>query len=130
MHRVFDFQVKFAILMPMLKSLLEKKLKRIVQDLMPLSPDKIVLFGSAGKPKQMDEYSDIDIAVILETNLHFLERLKKVGQLCSLSDPIDFLVYTPEEFKRMRESGNPFAVAIQQGRLLYEKKPRTSRKVA
>lgn len=105
------------------KEKLAKRVKLLVEDLKVYQPDKIILFGSAAKG-DTDAYSDLDVVVIKETSQRFLKRLIEVAKL--LRDkvyPVDIFVYTPEEFKRMKEQENPFiAQVLKSGKVIYEKR--------
>jgi uncharacterized protein len=86
-------------------------------------PEKIILFGSrvAGID---NEGSDIDLAIVKETEKRPLERRIEVETL--LADrtvPIDIVVYTPEEMRTLYSQGSPFIEEIvEKGRLLYMRK--------
>ncbi len=69
------------------------------------------LFGSCAYGRE-DEYSDLDIMIVSETNEDFFHRHKEFPQLYELGRPIDLFVYTPEEFKQMKEAKNPFVMNI------------------
>lgn len=87
-------------------------------------PQKIILFGSmAGE--NIAEWSDIDLAIIKETPLPFLQRSREVALLCQAEVGVDFLVYTPAEFEQMIAEQNPFIVdeIIKKGKVLYERQP-------
>lgn len=99
-----------------------KKLNIIVEDLKQYHPDKIILFGSAARG-DFDEYSDIDIVLVKETNKPFVKRLREVALLCRLNEPIDILVYTPQEIEEMKKGHNFFIETIlREGKVLYERK--------
>lgn len=52
--------------------------------------------------------SDIDLLVVSETGLPFVERAMEFGEVySSVPYPIDMLVYTPEEFRRLWADGSP-----------------------
>ena len=100
-----------------------ENLKRVLERLKEYQPEKIILFGSYARG-QTDEYSDLDFVLIKKTDKRFLERLIEVAKLIDndLGD-VDVFVYTPEEFERMIEWGNPFIEwVLKEGRILYEKK--------
>jgi len=100
-----------------------ENLKRVLERLKEYQPEKIILFGSYARG-QTDEYSDLDFVLIKKTDKRFLERLIEVAKLIDndLGD-VDVFVYTPEEFERMIEWGNPFIERVlKEGRTLYEKK--------
>ncbi len=99
-----------------------KKLSIIVEDLKQYHPDKIILFGSAARG-DVDEYSDIDIVLVKETDKPFVKRLREVALLCRLNEPIDILVYTPREIEEMKKGHNSFIETIlREGKVLYERK--------
>lgn len=99
----------------------EAQLGTLVEQLKAYDPEQIILFGSAARG-DTDEYSDLDIVVIKKTKEQFLERLKEVALLCNVPVPIDFFVYTPEEFALMKEQDNPFIERVaSEGKVLYEK---------
>lgn len=86
-------------------------------------PEKVILFGSLADDS-VGEWSDIDLAIIKESSLPFLERLEEVALLCRAGVGVDYLVYTPDEFAQMIADKNPFVLEIiQQGKVLYEREP-------
>ena len=100
---------------------LTQKLQIIVEALKKYDAQKILLFGSLAKGNA-DEYSDIDILVIKKTDKPFVKRLREVALLCKLDEPIDILVYTPEEIEEMKKAGNFFIESVfSEGRVLYER---------
>jgi len=84
-------------------------------------PQKVILFGSMATDT-VGEWSDIDLVIIKETSLPFLQRLREVALLCRVSVGVDFLVYTPTEFEQMITENNPFILEeiINKGKLLYD----------
>ena len=100
----------------------EKKIKWLISDLKNYVPEKIILFGSA-TTKNMDEYSDMDVVVIKQTQENFLERIKKtVFMLRDEIGKVDIFVYTPQEFEKMKEVENPFiSRVLETGKVIYEK---------
>lgn len=105
----------------MMKLPLEERVRRLVRALAPYEPQVVYLFGSAGRQKD-DELSDLDVVVLKETTVPFLDRLSEVGRLLPPEiGAVDLLVYTPAEFRRMREDGSAFAETIaNEGRVIYE----------
>jgi len=87
------------------RALTDLYLDEIVAVLKPYDPERIILFGS--RPRgEADEHSDYDLMVIKRTDRPFLDRLRDmVPYLRQLTRPADILVYTPEEFARMGETG-------------------------
>lgn len=94
----------------------------IINDLKKYEPEKIILFGSAGRG-DADEYSDIDLIVIKETKKSFVERLVEViAYVRPELQPVDILVYTQSEFTEMERNSNPFITQVlKEGKVLYEK---------
>lgn len=68
---------------------------------------RVLVFGSYARGDQ-DEYSDLDIVVVCETDRPFLERFRDFKALFDLPIPVELLVYTPAEFASMVKAGNPF----------------------
>lgn len=55
--------------------------------------------------------SDIDLIVVAPTDRPFVERFRDyLPAIANVGIAVDLLVYTPEEFGRMREEGRPFLV--------------------
>lgn len=61
-------------------------------------PEKIILFGSLAQG-QVNEWSDLDLVIVQQTALPFLERSKQILRLLRPQVGLDVLVYTPEEFR-------------------------------
>ncbi|HLF02919.1 MAG TPA: nucleotidyltransferase domain-containing protein [Anaerolineales bacterium] len=85
---------------------------------------KVILFGSMAQDT-IGEWSDLDLVIIKDTTLPFLERLKEVALLCRARVGVDFLVYTPNEFAQMVAENNPFIIeeVIRKGKVIYERQP-------
>jgi predicted nucleotidyltransferase len=99
---------------------LNRELERIVQKLKEsYQPEKIILFGSLAQ-RDIKEGSDIDLAIIKDTNKRPLDRCLEVARICQPSFAINFVVYTPEEFRMQKEAGNFFVVdeIIERGHVL------------
>ncbi len=86
-------------------------------------PDSIILFGSRAEGKER-EGSDIDLVVVKETEKRPLDRQIEVeGLLADRAVPVDILVYTPEEVRRLYSLGSPFIEEVmEKGRLIYMRK--------
>ena len=98
----------------------QSKIDGLVNALMAYEPEKIILFGSAARG-DTDEYSDIDLVLIKETDTRFVERLLEAGLLIPKGISADVFVYTPSEFLSMIDAGNPFiGQVLQDGQVLYE----------
>ena len=86
----------------------------------PIDPERIILFGSRARG-QADAWSDYDLMVIKRTARSFVERLQDmVPYLVQCKCPVDILVYTPEEFDRMPDTGLGWMVR-QEGVTVYER---------
>jgi predicted nucleotidyltransferase len=95
-------------------------LDRIVRLLQGYEPEQIILFGSRARG-EADEHSDYDIVVIKRTDRSFLERLRDVvPYLVAFDRAAEILVYTPEEFAQMSETGLGWIVH-HEGLVLYER---------
>ncbi|MDR1248209.1 MAG: nucleotidyltransferase domain-containing protein [Treponema sp.] len=102
----------------------------LVFSLKPSDPYRIILFGSYAKGNQ-NENSDIDLMVILDDNhvsKTYAERLNKRISIRKLvleinrKIPLDILVYSKAELKKIKEHGNYFIDEIEKtGKILYEK---------
>ena len=109
---------------------LSTTLNNLVVSLKPSDPYKIVLFGSYanGNPT---EHSDIDLMVILDNDhisTTYQERLDKKLYIRTLvldinqEIPLDILVYSKAELKKIKEYGNTFITEIEKtGKVIYEK---------
>jgi len=103
------------------KKVLEEELEKMLFVLKTqYKPEKIILFGSLADGK-VKEWSDIDLLVIKKTKKRFLDRIGELIGLCSPSVGTDFLIYTPEEFKRLSKE-EPFIQEeiLKKGTVLYE----------
>lgn len=97
-------------------------LLRLVTLLRRYEPERILLFGSRARG-QADRQSDYDVVVIKRTGRPFLDRLRDMTPfLAEFDRPADVLVYTPEEFERMSETGLGWLVR-KEGIVLYERTP-------
>lgn len=67
--------------------------------------DRIYLYGSFAK-EEIHEGSDIDLVIVGRFTGSMFDRINKILKLTDL--PIELLVYTPEEFERMKRNNNPF----------------------
>ena len=62
---------------------------------------KIIVFGSlAGN--EISEWSDLDIVVVRDTSLRFLDRSAELIRVLQPQVGVDFLVYTPDEWDLLK----------------------------
>ncbi len=102
------------------KRRLRTELDRLVERLVALyQPERVIVFGSLAHD-QVGEWSDLDIAVIKQTNLPFLDRLLEVSLLVKPKVAADIVVYTPQEYKAMKQDGGSFVDEIERGRVVYD----------
>ena len=87
-----------------------------------LHPEKIILFGSYAYGTPTPD-SDVDLLVVMETNLSSTQRFLAVSRLLSPRPfPVDILVKRPNEIKRALAAGDFFIKEIiSQGKVLYER---------
>jgi len=87
-----------------------------------LNPEKIVLFGSHAHGHPGPD-SDVDLLVIMRTELRPAERVRVVSRLLSPRPfPVDIVVRTPVELARDLQRVDPFMRDIvEKGRVLYER---------
>ena len=89
------------------KRVLESELKRYVDLLIAHeNPERILVFGSISSG-DVHRWSDIDLVIVKDTTLPFLERAREIRLLLQPKVGVDILVYTPQEFKQL-QSERPF----------------------
>lgn len=102
------------------RELLRQSAGAIVSKLESLNVEKISLFGSYARGRA-DLFTDLDVLVILDTDKPFIERAGEIYSMLCLPVDADVLCYTPEEFRRMRDT--PFIKKILEDEVvLYAKK--------
>lgn len=104
------------------QALLEDELQRYLTLLLQYdAPQKVILFGSVAAGK-IHEWSDLDLIIVKETGLRFLERTKEMMQLLRPRVGVDILVYTPQEFEQLCRE-RPFfrTEIIEKGKVIYER---------
>jgi len=87
-----------------------------------LNPEKIILFGSYAQGSPTPD-SDVDLLIIMETNLSQKERSWQVSSiLLPRPFPMDILVKTPQEVNQALNSQDMFVREIfSRGIVLYER---------
>ena len=69
-----------------------------------------------------DAWSDVDVVIVAPSALPAVERFKDyLPAILASPRPVDLIVYTPEEFERMRAEERPFLMhALEGAKLVYE----------
>lgn len=98
-------------------------IKKNVSDLaIKNNANLVILFGSYAKGNATKN-SDIDLIIIEETHLQYLKRLDKY--LYPLMDifktEINLFVYTPEEFRKIKENNLFIKNILKYGIIIYER---------
>jgi len=89
--------------------------QQIIDALIGKHLHRAIVFGSYARG-DYDQYSDLDIIIVCDTQLPFVERFREFYQLFELPVATEILVYTPQEFEGMVERENPFIMqAIEYG---------------
>lgn len=100
-------------------ALLDSEYPRIVEGLKDMGATLIVLFGSYARGRR-DLFTDLDLLVVMESDVPFIERLSPIQQELRPKVQTDIFVYTPEEFEEMKI--RPFVKnALATGQIVYEK---------
>ncbi len=101
---------------------------RMVEGLVGCGPEQIILYGSLARGKA-DQYSDVDLLVVKETEQGYWERLAEVREFLPKGPPgesigdVDLKVYTPAQFERAIRVGSPFLESVLgDGKVVYDKK--------
>ena len=104
------------------KRLLEREQARYLRLLAEHSdPEQVIVLGSLASG-DIQPWSDIDLVIIEQTELSFWQRLRQVRKLLRPQVGTDILVYTPEEFERLRQERSFFREEIlAKGVIVYER---------
>jgi len=105
------------------KAALEAELKRILPIIIEkYQPEKIILFGSLATG-EVHEWSDIDLAIIKETELNYFDRLLEFKRLLDVKLAMDVFIYRPQEFANRIKENHYFIVdeILSKGKVLYER---------
>ncbi len=104
------------------KQRLKQELARYVRILTTRgNPERVIVFGSLATG-HVHTWSDIDLVIIEQTDLPFLERLHRMRDLLQPQVGTDFLVYTPQEFEQLCQTHSFFCTEIMtKGIVVYER---------
>lgn len=103
------------------KLVLERELKRILNIISSqYKPEKVILFGSLATGRITDT-SDIDLFIIKDTSLRYLDRVDEVRKLVHTMEAVDIFVVTPKEVEDAQKENNPYLQEIfDEGKICYE----------
>jgi predicted nucleotidyltransferase len=114
-----DIKSNFVNPAPDGKERLHKELKNVLKQLKRFNIKKVILFGSLARG-DVGITSDIDLIVILESDVPFHKRLKKLYEEIDYHEPLHLLAYTPEELERTLEVSSFLRYALREGKVIYE----------
>ncbi len=105
------------------KAALEAELARILPIIIEkYQPEKIILFGSLATG-EAHEWSDIDLAIIKETELNYFDRLFEFKRLLDCKLATDVFIYRPQEFAAAIAEDHYFIVdeILGRGKVMYDR---------
>ncbi|MBL7201768.1 MAG: nucleotidyltransferase domain-containing protein [Anaerolineae bacterium] len=104
------------------KRLLARELARYLRVLAKEGDsEQVIVFGSLATGK-VQPWSNIDLVIVQQTSLPFLQRLHRVRRLLRPRVGTDILVYTPEEYEQLRRERPFFREEILgKGVVVYER---------
>jgi predicted nucleotidyltransferase len=85
--------------------------------------ERAIVFGSWARG-EADGYSDLDLVVVLDTELPRFERATPLRAVLDAAEiPVDLLVFTPEEFERgMNRRLDVFDAIAREGVTIHERR--------
>ena len=97
---------------------LRQEVERLTAAAAALGVQRVILFGSLTR-HDGNLTSDLDLLIVWDTPLDFLERTVELYRRLQPRVAADFIVYTPAEMERMIHT--PFVRrALEEGKVLYE----------
>jgi predicted nucleotidyltransferase len=87
--------------------------RRIQEHLEGTRVVRAILFGSFARG-DADVVSDVDLVLIEPTTAPFVERGLRHLPLFRMGVGVDLLVYTPEEYEKLRREGNPLIERVEE----------------
>ncbi len=95
-----------------------REAERLTTEAAALGVQRVLLFGSLAQG-EAGLFSDLDLLIVWDTPLDFLERTVEIYRRLQPRVPADLLVYTPTEIERMART--PLVRrALAEGKVLYE----------
>lgn len=101
---------------------LQTSLEKILDQLRNKPEVQLVLLFGSYAPNRKDLFTDLDILIVMRSDLDFIQRTAQLYRELQPNVDLDLLVYTPEEFEENRDSGI-INLALRTGKVLYAKKP-------
>ena len=103
---------------------IECEIERLTRELVELGAERVILFGSRARGTAV-RGSDVDLLVVMPCpgEESFPGRLARVAERLAPRTAVDLLVYTPEEFDRLRETRRFVRDAVLEGRVLHASRP-------
>ena len=93
--------------------------RRVGEYLSRTSVLQAIVFGSYARG-DADVASDLDLLLVETTTQPFLERGRRHLQLFQMGLGVDLLVYTPDEYERLRQERHPLIERIErEGIVIY-----------
>lgn len=85
-----------------------------------LNPKAILVFGPVARGTATED-SDLDLMVIMDTDLSYFERTSAVRRCIGVTTvPIDILAFTPQEIEEGKtKKGSIISEALKTGRVVY-----------
>jgi predicted nucleotidyltransferase len=100
------------------RQVLRQEVERLTHAAAAMGAQRVVLFGSLVRG-EAGLTSDVDLLIVWDTPLAFLERTVEVYRRLRPQVAADLLVYTPAELLRMAHT--PLVRrALEEGKILYE----------
>jgi predicted nucleotidyltransferase len=102
---------------------LQNQLDQIISGLKEnYKPEFVILFGSLAHGS-FTEDSDVDMMIVKDTKRKPIWRRVDARKSFVTDLPVDIIVYTPQEFKLLKNDAHSFVNQIlSEGKVLYEKK--------
>jgi len=94
--------------------------QKVVSSFEHFNPYRIIIFGSITR-EDWDEFSDIDVIVVYDTEKPFLDRLRELYLCWNIPKAVDILAYTPEEFRTMSRDNSFIQEVLSTGEVVYER---------
>ncbi len=97
----------------------EAEIAIVVHQLMEYKPQKIIVHGSLARG-DYHEGSDMDLVIIKETDIRFVDRIYEVLVLVKSKLSVEPIIYTEQELEKMMVEENGFIKKVfAEGRVLY-----------